>query len=531
MSSGRRRLRAFKRWMASQGIECSDAVHLTEIPHYQGGGGGGGFAVKALCSLRNGDLVARIPKLSCLTIRTSAASQLIQHASLDGSLALALAIMYERSLRHLSSWASYLHLLPHHESLPLVWSMDEVDSLLCGTELHKTVKEDKALIVEDWKESILPLLDSAPFKLDPSFFSVEEYFAARTLIASRSFEIDSYHGFGMVPLADLFNHKTGAEDVHFTSVSSQSELVDEAQSGPDNEAHCSKTIESDSAVNDEPTTLIPPVDNTGSDTDVIGRNSCSDDEPECHSVLDEGSAALEMIMVKDVEAGNEVFNTYGSSGNAALLHRYGFTEPDNPFDIVNIDLELVLQWSSSLFSSRYSRARLSLFRRLDYSACVSENSEYFEISSDGEPQIELLILLYIMLLPEDAYCKLDITVSTAGNVNGSMGMLLLDKSDILCKETSKMTQMNKDLLLTKDVCKALLSLADIREGLYGPNSIKDDAEALARCCRVRERKLYHSLVLRVSERRILEKLRTYATLGARLRNAKGCSMRKKLKRT
>ncbi|CAK7344751.1 unnamed protein product [Dovyalis caffra] len=58
-----------------------------------------------------------------------------------------------------------------------------------------------------------------------------------SFIASRSFEIDDYHGF---PLADLrvsmpstmvkflrliFNHETGAEDVHFTSTSSHSESV------------------------------------------------------------------------------------------------------------------------------------------------------------------------------------------------------------------------------------------------------------------------------------------------------------------
>lgn len=56
---------------------------------------------------------------------------------------------------------------------------------------------------EDWKENILPLVYLVPQSLNPSSFSVEEYFAARSLIASRSFQIDEYHGFGMVPLADL----------------------------------------------------------------------------------------------------------------------------------------------------------------------------------------------------------------------------------------------------------------------------------------------------------------------------------------
>lgn len=207
---------------------------------------------------------------------------------------------------------------------------------------------------------------------------------------------------------------------------------------------------------------------------------------------------------------SQVFNTYGSLGNAALLHRYGFTEPNNPFDIVNIDLELVLKWGCSLFSNRYCRARLSLWRRLDYSGCVSENSEYFEITFDGEPQTELLTLLYIMLLPEDACHKLDISICMADKVNGCVGIILSEKHDITWDRSS---EISKDLLLTEKVCSALLALADVRESCYGSKSINDDVEALKRCC-MKERKLYHSLVLRISERTILEKLRTYATVGA-----------------
>ena len=45
---------------------------------------------------------------------------------------------------------------------------------------------------------------------------------------------------------------------------------------------------------------------------------------------------------------------------ASSPNRYGFTEPDNPNDIVNINLELVLHWSSALFSGRHSRGKFSL---------------------------------------------------------------------------------------------------------------------------------------------------------------------------
>ncbi|KAJ6364885.1 hypothetical protein OIU76_029792 [Salix suchowensis] len=476
-----RRLRAFKRWMISQGIEWSnDTLQFIDTPEE-------GISVKALWDLKEGDLIAKIPKTACLTIKTSGAQDLIESTGLDGYLGLSVALMYEKSLGGDSPWAGYLQVLPDCECLPLVWSLDEVELLLRGTELHKIVKEDKALIYEDWKESILPLLDSLPSNIDPKNFSVEQYFAVKSLIASRSFEIDDYHGFGMVPLADLFNHKTGAEDVHFTTTSSHSESDDDSD-------NCD-AIDLDAN---------------------IGNNEPSS-ELECSSVTGDDPSVLEMIMVKDVKAGVEVFNTYGLLGNAALLHRYGFTEPDNSFGIVNIDLELVQEWSSLFFSSRFSRARLSLWRRLEYGGCDSQNAEYFEISSNGEPQIELLILLYIILLPEDTYRKLDLAVFAENNHKGSIGTILSEKWNITWDKSS---EIRADLLLTESVCNALLWLADKRESLYGSSSITDDIEDLGKCC-AKERKLYHSLMLRLSERKILEKLRTYAAVGARSR----CSLK------
>lgn len=210
-----------------------------------------------------------------------------------------------------------------------------------------------------------------------------------------------------------------------------------------------------------------------------------------------------------------------------MLHRYGFTEQDNSYDIVNIDMELVIQWCSSVFSDRHSRARVSLWRRLGYSVCGSQDSDYFEISFDGEPQIELLSLLHIMLLPDNAYHKLDLSVSVAGNYDESNGTTLLN-GDIF---PSKAFNMNNKSLLPKKVCDALLSLSDMRESLYGLKSIEDDIEALGRCSLIRERKLYHSLMLRINERKILQRLRNYASQPFKNKITNHSSPRKKLKRT
>ena len=185
-------------------------------------------------------------------------------------------------------------------------------------------------------------------------------------------------------------------------------------------------------------------------------------------------------------------------GNAALLHRYGFTELNNLYNIVNIDLDLVTEWSTSSFTTRYTRARLALFEKLGY------NSEYFEVSSTGEPEAELLMLLNIILLPDDTYNKLDLAL-TGDCVSKEGREITIGKHKVKFGESC-----SSDVLLTDGVCEALLAIVDKREGLYGTSSsLEDDVVKVESCVLPRDRRLYHSLVLRVSERRILEKLRSY----------------------
>lgn len=207
-------------------------------------------------------------------------------------------------------------------------------------------------------------------------------------------------------------------------------------------------------------------------------------------------------------------------GNAALLHRYGFTEVDNLYNIVNIDLELVTEWSTSSFTSRYTRARLASFRKLGYS------SEYFEVSSTGEPETELLMLLNILLLPNDMYKKLDLALTGGDCVSKEGREVTIGKHKVVFGGESC---CSGDVLLTDGgVCEALLAIADKREGLYGTSStLEEDVVRLESCVLPKDRRLYHSLVLRVSERRILEKLRSYVR--EKVGEVSGGKRRKKMK--
>jgi N-lysine methyltransferase SETD6 len=116
--------------MREHGIVCSDALRLDASES-------DGFYVRAVAPLREGDLVATIPRTACLTPRTTGAAAAIEAAELGGCLALAVAVMYERARGKDSPWYAYLRLLPDSESVPLVWPADEAERLLAGTELDK----------------------------------------------------------------------------------------------------------------------------------------------------------------------------------------------------------------------------------------------------------------------------------------------------------------------------------------------------------------------------------------------------------
>ncbi|XP_048565586.1 N-lysine methyltransferase SETD6 isoform X2 [Triticum urartu] len=513
------RLRAFESWMREHGVVCSDALRLDASE-------AGGVYVRALAALREGDVVATIPRRACLTQRTSGAAAAIKDAQLGGTLALAVAVMYERARGADSPWHDYLRLIPDCEPVPLVWPEDEAARLLAGTELDKTVKQDREFLCEDWKECIEPLISSGELGVKPDDLSLEKYFAAKSLLSSRSFRIDKYHGSGMVPLADLFNHKTDGEHVHFTK--SDDSDSDEEEDGDDQSNADSDEEEDGDDQSNADSGEEGDVDQSNIDLveekDDDDQSNASADEP---STVENSTAKpsgegyndedLEMIIVRDANPGDEVYNTYGTMGNAALLHRYGFTELDNPYDIVNIDLTLVTKWCSSKYSHRYAKARVSLWHKLGYSGCTSEDAEYFEISYDGEPQLELLILLYIIFLEPEVYDKL---VCVAEDLVGDDDQH--DEQDTI-DSFAKVVEVTrpakngveklpdvKKLLQSESIGSALASIADNRESLYGSSTLKDDEEKLRTCSPVSERNIYHSLVLRVSERKILGRLRKHA---------------------
>lgn len=95
-------LESFEHWLDSQGVrlnrECVRLVSHTSTC------GGLGLAVFAEKDIVPSDVLCRIPKAACLSIRTASCAKLIRKKRLGGGLGLVLAVMAERALGDQSKW-------------------------------------------------------------------------------------------------------------------------------------------------------------------------------------------------------------------------------------------------------------------------------------------------------------------------------------------------------------------------------------------------------------------------------------------
>ncbi|WFD42713.1 tRNA pseudouridine(38/39) synthase [Malassezia psittaci] len=202
---------------------------------------------------------------------------------------------YERYLGNSSDFNGYLQSLPDSVALPLVWQHDwEGLKWFNGTEASRlhTYAEDhwnaSAKLKPGYSQVGLVLMqrrlqaywDGAGAKVLRSagaHLKFDQFLHAFTLVSSRAFLINIYHGLCMVPFADLLNHT----DTHNTVV--QAEEIVCLRCGLLHDGACGKS-EKNYTINN----------------------------------------TIDVRCISDLDAGEEVINTYGDLSNAELLCQYGF---------------------------------------------------------------------------------------------------------------------------------------------------------------------------------------------------------------
>ena len=235
-----------------------------------------------------------------------------------------------------------------------------------------------------------------------------------------------------------FNHKTDGENVHFqcnpnvcpecgSAGMCECYLVDngfdEEEEGSE---HSWESASGDDSTLDEETIeegecprLVNPTVLEDEDSE-----SCSDTE----SVMDK---MMDMRVVSPCPRGSEVFNTYGLRSNTYLLNRYGFAEPGNPYDIVMVTPEEIIEPLGQVVSSMHLSERMKVWESTAWKVCAriqerverQEDEDYsdsdddneeededneedegpcFLLDAQGNPNLDLLACLSLVLMPKPA---------------------------------------------------------------------------------------------------------------------------------
>lgn len=165
-------------------------------------------------------------------------------------------------------------------------------------------------------------------------------------MSSRAFRLDAFHRLALVPLADAFNH-SAPNHVHLAS----DDFVC---------AECGSLEECEHDAEDGVARVVPG------------------DSAALHWTAGGGAVEVEetceMVAARDIEAGEEVLNTYGELGNAGLLAYYGFMLEANELDRISIDaadLELSDWRAQALAEWRRDRALVHAAAGLDLDGLVS----------------------------------------------------------------------------------------------------------------------------------------------------------------
>ncbi|KAI8851258.1 hypothetical protein BC829DRAFT_387706 [Chytridium lagenaria] len=237
------------KWFTEQNIQFHHIdIRVTSSKH------GPSFSVWAAEDISQDTVLATIPKDAILSIKNYA-------EGLGGTMALAIALMFEMGKGKESPWHPYITSFPRHSGLE-----------------------------EDFEEHVLPFIMA---NLDcftwfnentPESKILRQFLHCMSLVSSRGFEVDAYHGHSM------FNHRTASEHVHFESdhdvEDDEGESVDDGHSDDDEVP----------TFNSKDPSHLP--------MSSIPENEEDDDEIEVEDTID-------MKVIRPIHRNEEIFNTYG----------------------------------------------------------------------------------------------------------------------------------------------------------------------------------------------------------------------------
>ena len=207
----------FERWAATRGVRFATARLVARRDATRGR-----WIECVADRAAVGETLLVVPKTACLSTNTSALGRANGGKAREalrsmGALGLVACVARERALGKESAFAEYAATLPWRETTTaLPGNVDpasEVRVVLRGTTVEVMIETDEEVLASDL-ETVVEFYANEVDDEDATAPTPEEFREAAAVVASRAFFIDDDAGQGLVPYADLFNHK-GSGEAHF----------------------------------------------------------------------------------------------------------------------------------------------------------------------------------------------------------------------------------------------------------------------------------------------------------------------------
>jgi SET domain-containing protein 6 len=295
----------------------------------------GGTGVIAKRDLAVGEIISKVPKSVLLSVRNTDIAEVLDKAGLRDQLGVAVALMHERSKGASSKWSGYISNLPERENVPIFWD-DAALAELVGTEIQDSTTQDREGYQRDYETIVLPFTKAHPALFPGNSGSYSMFCSAVSVVASRAFWIDKWHGEALVPVGDMYNHRLSRMPPE-SSDEENDEDDDDMGDEPAKQLWSPCVLSNDNAAGRE---MLPPMH--------ISFSSKHEAD------------VLAIVIAAPVAANEEVFNCYGEHGNAVCCTIYGFAEVANPFDVVIIEKGAVFHFAEQLLGSGHCTPREQL---------------------------------------------------------------------------------------------------------------------------------------------------------------------------
>ncbi len=443
----------------------------------------GAMRIEAASDVDQGETLATIPKEACITVYTTELTDVLAEEELAGGLGLVIAVWYEKGLGKASKWSEYFASMKDGEYLPIFWSEEELKQLQ-GTEVCGCVDQDRLDIEEDYEQHVVPLLEKYPdtFRI-VSDTSVEAFKNAASLVASRAFAVDEEHGDGMVPLADVFNHK-----VSIVKLSDEYAIHGAEDTSSENSYHQEEDDNDDNDDNDDQAPVgscgFPRLQHDDEDLTMCGMKQANALPLRLHIAIidDSENESLKIIAASSVERGKEMFNTYGELGNAELVKKYGFCVPENPFTFVTLDKNQIFSAVEESVKRTTKRRKIqgknvydSIQQMLVEQTMLADDSdeEPFHLHPNGSISVSILVYLVTMI---HGLCGVDIDPieefldkNASEVVNNPEPMPIAWALSFIKNSLVQQHQINESIVSdrTENLRNALLEAAQQRLMAYG----------------------------------------------------------------